>query len=470
MCMLKEQADALAAMNSRPDILSFNAGMEPQDVVYDVPDGEEEDAEVLRSEMLFFNTPRTEEWSSTVYETINNVQEQCYGDYMTLCEPEQPFFIINSPSRMIGSQPTSFFGDSFLSDFLMNAPSPMIGSRPTSLFSDNSMESMFNLHSDIRNFFESDFQMAPPQMFTLDDVPMSMSPMSMSMGQQPSFFEVKRSSPMVGGGMMDLRDIDLMSLNGMNSMDIEVDFPSTDFAFASVLDALFESNSGPRFSVVVDEMARRLKASNEGWKMQHGRRMINAIRSIYRSDLSRKVESAEKIEDREDRAKALHKDLKMKTLRSIANLEEKDKESKSTKARKSTKDMIIKVPADPKAPQRSRALKAQGGVGFTPVVPRYNVPMDPALHKASRKSKKSLKDTKGQIIQLPSDPKAPQRKLELPGFDLDADPVRKKAKAHTIASMGADLDKKMHLQGELPHNWTPIVPPNVVPTPPERET
>lgn len=55
------------------------------DLVYNVPDGFEEDPEVIRSELLFYTTPRSTAWSGHVYGAINNIQDSCYGDFKTFC-------------------------------------------------------------------------------------------------------------------------------------------------------------------------------------------------------------------------------------------------------------------------------------------------------------------------------------------------------------------------------------------------
>lgn len=58
------------------------------DTVYNTPDGNEDDPEIIRSEFLFYNTDRTEQWSPYVYQAINNVQDECTMDFETICDPE----------------------------------------------------------------------------------------------------------------------------------------------------------------------------------------------------------------------------------------------------------------------------------------------------------------------------------------------------------------------------------------------
>jgi len=55
--------------------------------VYNVPDGLEKNPELLRAELLFYNTPQVEEIAEDVYTALTNVQEQCEVDFQKYCEP-----------------------------------------------------------------------------------------------------------------------------------------------------------------------------------------------------------------------------------------------------------------------------------------------------------------------------------------------------------------------------------------------
>lgn len=57
-------------------------------VVYNQPDGVEEDPEAIRAEMMFYNTPKMQQWSPYVYASLLNVQDSCEYDFQTLCDPD----------------------------------------------------------------------------------------------------------------------------------------------------------------------------------------------------------------------------------------------------------------------------------------------------------------------------------------------------------------------------------------------
>lgn len=336
MCALDQSTLASDATSAKPE-----SQMGLEEVVYNVPDGEEDNSEVIRAEMLFFNTPRTEFWASAVYDSVDDIQNQCYGDYMALCEPEQSMFLLDT--------------------FNMMRSAPFVN--------ENIFEPLFRKHNSIRNFFETDFDLSPQ--FTLD-VPMPMLTVA--------------SDPI---------DMDVTDTN-----DLGLSFPGTGFAFPSVLDAFFDASSGPKFTIVIDEMQRRLSATNEGWQLRHGRRMINAIRSIYRRDLSKKIETIT------DRGKSLHQDLKLKSLKEDTAA----KETKSTKNSSSRKDQIIQLPADPRDPQRKL---------FTPVVPPFDVeiPSKEVHTIASQETKslhKHLQKQEGEVdLPIHWDPIIPSRKVPI---------------------------------------------------------
>lgn len=52
---------------------------------YNVPDAFEQDPEILRAELLFYNTPQTEQFNTAVYYSLKNVQDQCSIDYLQFC-------------------------------------------------------------------------------------------------------------------------------------------------------------------------------------------------------------------------------------------------------------------------------------------------------------------------------------------------------------------------------------------------
>mmetsp|Transcript_5249 Transcript_5249/g.7442 ORF Transcript_5249/g.7442 Transcript_5249/m.7442 type:complete len:618 (+) Transcript_5249:21-1874(+) len=89
---------------------SEELGDQDGELVYNVPDGLEEDPDIIRSELLFFNTPRNQMYSDYVYFTLKNIQQQCSADYENMCDKSvvinadinqilSAFFSINPPSR-----------------------------------------------------------------------------------------------------------------------------------------------------------------------------------------------------------------------------------------------------------------------------------------------------------------------------------------------------------------------------------
>ncbi len=81
--------------NQHPDQTSTDSTF-PAGIAYNVPDGFEEDQEIIRSEMMFFNTPLTEKYSAEVYGAVQNIQDQCIVDYRTFCPTSAPFMNLNS--------------------------------------------------------------------------------------------------------------------------------------------------------------------------------------------------------------------------------------------------------------------------------------------------------------------------------------------------------------------------------------
>ena len=74
---------------------TFPAGI-PFGLAYNVPDGFEEDQEIIRSEMMFFNTPLTEKYSAEVYGAVRNIQDQCTADYQAFCPTSASYMNLNS--------------------------------------------------------------------------------------------------------------------------------------------------------------------------------------------------------------------------------------------------------------------------------------------------------------------------------------------------------------------------------------
>jgi len=62
---------------------------------YNVPDAFESDQEVVRSEMMFYNTPLTEKYSEQVYGVVKNVQAQCSADVQRICPKSAPYMSLN---------------------------------------------------------------------------------------------------------------------------------------------------------------------------------------------------------------------------------------------------------------------------------------------------------------------------------------------------------------------------------------
>lgn len=59
---------------------------------YAVSGGDERDAETIRSQYLFFNTPLSEAYGPSVYQGVKNIQEQCSYDYKLLCDTDAASF------------------------------------------------------------------------------------------------------------------------------------------------------------------------------------------------------------------------------------------------------------------------------------------------------------------------------------------------------------------------------------------
>lgn len=66
---------------------------ENQQVVYNVPDGLETDPEVIRAELLFYNSPLMESLSENVYGVLTNIQEQCEWDYQKFCSTSKTEYV-----------------------------------------------------------------------------------------------------------------------------------------------------------------------------------------------------------------------------------------------------------------------------------------------------------------------------------------------------------------------------------------
>ncbi len=82
--------DAMSAMS----MLTMTFSQEPATKIsYNVATGDEQDKEILRANMLFYNTPLTESYSYEVYSLLNNVQDQCVYDFEKNCMPEMRGFI-----------------------------------------------------------------------------------------------------------------------------------------------------------------------------------------------------------------------------------------------------------------------------------------------------------------------------------------------------------------------------------------
>jgi hypothetical protein len=63
------------------------------EAIYNVPDGFESDPEVIRAELLFYNTPTLEAYSEDVYKSLLNIQEQCEVDYQKYCSTVKTQYI-----------------------------------------------------------------------------------------------------------------------------------------------------------------------------------------------------------------------------------------------------------------------------------------------------------------------------------------------------------------------------------------
>ena len=57
--------------------------------IYNIPDGLENDPELIRGEMMFYNTPSTEKYSEHAYDSLINIQNQCSVDYEYFCGAQQ---------------------------------------------------------------------------------------------------------------------------------------------------------------------------------------------------------------------------------------------------------------------------------------------------------------------------------------------------------------------------------------------
>lgn len=59
-----------------------------EEYVYNTADALEQNPEVLRAELLFYNNPQTSAYSPQVYYALQNVQDQCQADYVKFCTPQ----------------------------------------------------------------------------------------------------------------------------------------------------------------------------------------------------------------------------------------------------------------------------------------------------------------------------------------------------------------------------------------------
>jgi len=71
--------------------------------VYNVPDAFEEDSELIRSEMLFFTTPLTQQYSENVYNSLLSIQSQCDVDYSTFCDSQKSSMIVLDFEQLMNS-------------------------------------------------------------------------------------------------------------------------------------------------------------------------------------------------------------------------------------------------------------------------------------------------------------------------------------------------------------------------------
>lgn len=73
--------------------------------IYNIPGGLENDPELIRGEMMFYNTPSTEKYSEHAYDSLINIQNQCSVDYDYFCGAQQfePVSINDIMSNMFSS-------------------------------------------------------------------------------------------------------------------------------------------------------------------------------------------------------------------------------------------------------------------------------------------------------------------------------------------------------------------------------
>jgi hypothetical protein len=73
--------------------------------IYNIPGGLEKDPELIRGEMMFYNTPSTEKYSEHAYDSLINIQNQCSVDYDYFCGAQQfePVSINDIMSNMFSS-------------------------------------------------------------------------------------------------------------------------------------------------------------------------------------------------------------------------------------------------------------------------------------------------------------------------------------------------------------------------------
>jgi hypothetical protein len=76
------------------------------DYVYDTPDGNEHDADILRGEAMFFNTPLASKYSPIVYESLKEVQGTCEADFTRLCRYMVGVHLSLSPSSHLSIYPS----------------------------------------------------------------------------------------------------------------------------------------------------------------------------------------------------------------------------------------------------------------------------------------------------------------------------------------------------------------------------
>lgn len=95
-------------------------------VSFDLIDGQEQNPEIIRSEMMFYSTPLTEKYAEAAYGAIQNIQAMCAMDYQSICPTSSPYMNLN---YLMGElmTPMLFSGDNVYRRRRLHEARPAVG-------------------------------------------------------------------------------------------------------------------------------------------------------------------------------------------------------------------------------------------------------------------------------------------------------------------------------------------------------